>query len=316
MLVVVPLFISETVVSANLRVMTLPLIIFIVVILFVIGIFFLINYRLLSLLEREDWPALAYYLEQKIYGKNRYSNRNVRLLASSYMVISDYFSVLKLESKAALARPSVIDKNILIFGSARILSGKYTEASAFFRNSIEKGNLNPKDEEWVKWFCGFSNLLNGSFSQVEPEFTSMAATSPDAVITGISAFFLFNNIAKHSHDHAACMDAADVGRTRVKKALKTAGEWKKEVDRIGTEIHVAIIRKYVDEARDWIYSGQEHSESVKEIDSELHSHDHTHDMHPTYTEPPSSHHVISDKQYDQEHSNLKESGHHEDEDKL
>jgi len=61
----------------------LPLIIFMVFLLGGMGIFFFLNYRLLSLLEREDWPALAYYLEQKVFLKGKYSDRNIRLLPIS-----------------------------------------------------------------------------------------------------------------------------------------------------------------------------------------------------------------------------------------
>jgi len=150
-LVMLPFLVPDTL-SENLRYMTLPLTFFMVFVLICLGIFFLFNYRLLSLLEREDWPALAYYLEQKILIKGNYSSRKVRLLASSYMVISDYPSVLKLESKALLVKPSVIEKNALIFGSARVLNGKYDEAAVFFNTHCNKGRLKGKNLEWIRWF--------------------------------------------------------------------------------------------------------------------------------------------------------------------
>ena len=240
---------------SNLRLITIPLLVFMALLLAGMGIFFFFNYRLLSLLEREDWPALAYYLEQKIYIKGNYSSRNVRLLASSYLVITDYQSVIKLEGKALLARPSSVYKNILVFGSARVLSGNYAEAAAFFKTFIVKAKdkLNPREEQWVRWYCGFSLLLKGAFNEAQPEFETLVVSCPDALITGLSAYFLNNSIAKNNGDTAACLASAEKGKERVIQALKNETGWKKEVKKNGSDIHIAIIRKYVEETGQWIF---------------------------------------------------------------
>jgi len=240
--------------TVNLRLLTLPLLIFMVLLLVGMGIFFFYNYRLLSLLEREDWPALAYYLEQKVFVKGSYSNRNVRLLASSYLVISDYNSVLKLESKAMLTKPAVVGKNLLIFGSARVLSGKHAEAAAFFSSHLENEKFSVKEKNWTRWYYGFSLLLSGAFKLAQPEFSSLAVSSNDAVLTGLSSYFLSNSIAKHSQNPEECLAAADSGRARVIKAVKNKEGWKKETAKMGSEIHVAIIKKYIEETTQWLFN--------------------------------------------------------------
>jgi hypothetical protein len=217
-----------------------------------LSIFFFLNYRLLSLLEREDWPALAYYLEQKVYTKNHYNARNVRLLASSYLVISDYLSVLKLEGKALLIKPSVIEKNALIFGSARVLSGKHDEAAAFFKSYMKK--CGKSERGWMRWFYSFSLLLGGDFAQAEPEFAEMAFSSGSALITGLSAYFLHNSLEKHSANPEECRQKAQKGKERVVKALVNLEGWRRETGKSGTDIHIAIIRKYVEEAGIWLFS--------------------------------------------------------------
>jgi len=113
--------------AMDFRYLTLPLLVLMVLLLGGLGIFFLSNYRLLNLLEREDWPALSHYLEQKTIIKGRYNNRRVKLLASTYLVMSDFLSVLKLENKIMLAKPSIVEKNVLVFGAARVLSGNHKE---------------------------------------------------------------------------------------------------------------------------------------------------------------------------------------------
>jgi len=245
---------SGSALEVNFRLITLPLLAFMVILLIGMGIFFFFNYRLLSLLEREDWPALAYYLEQKVFVKGKYSNRNVRLLASSYLVISDYNSVLKLENKVMLAKSAIIDKNLLLFGSARVLSGKHAEAAAFFSSHLEKDKFNSKDEHWVRWYYGFSLLLSGAFKLAQPEFAFLAVSSNDAVLAGLSAYFLSNSIKKHSENPDDCLAASESGRIRVINAVKNRAGWKKEAAKMGSDIHVAIIKKYIEETNQWLFS--------------------------------------------------------------
>jgi len=238
--------------EASLRYILFPLLIFMVLLLGCMSIYFFINYRLFSLLEREDWPALAYYLENKIYVKGKFSAKNVRLLASSYLVISDFQSVLKLEAKTQLAKPSEISRNTLLFGSARILGGNYSEAAVFFQSNIEK--CKPSDKQWVRWFYGFSELLSGSFRSAEPEFSSLAVSSNDVLITGLSAYFLHSSIQKKSADPEKCRGLSVSGKERVIASIKNIKNWNKEVSKAGTDIHIAIIRKYIEEARQWIFT--------------------------------------------------------------
>jgi hypothetical protein len=215
-------------------------------------IFYLLNYRLHSLLEREDWPALAFYLEQDIYIKGRYSSRKVRLLASSYLVISDYASVIKLENKVIHVKPSVVRKNALLFGSARVLSGNHGEAAAFFKSNMHYGNAHSKC--WMRWYFGFSQLLSGLFDGARIEFSSLAVSSEDALITGLSAYFLDGSLARNSSMSGECREIAEKGRSRVVLNIKNNDNWNKEAKKRGNEIHIVIIRKYIDEAGKWLFS--------------------------------------------------------------
>ena len=251
----IPMVLSSVGAVLNFRHIILPLIFFMVFLLAGMGAFFFYNYRLLFLLEREDWPALAYYLEQKIYTKGNYSNRNVRLLASSYLVISDYSSVLKLESKTMLVKPVLVDRNLLLFGSARVLNGNYAEAAAFFKLHIDSGKLNINNDNWARLFFGFSLLLSGAFKLAQPEFESLAVSSKNTLIIGLASYFLVNSVSRHSDNSAECLAAAESGRIRVtNKVIKHSG-WKREVDKAGSDIHIAIIKKYVNETGQWLFPG-------------------------------------------------------------
>jgi hypothetical protein len=250
-----PLLLTGPDFSAILRLRTLPIQAFMVLLLIFMNTFFYINYRLLSLLEREDWPALAFYLENQIFTKSRYSNQNVRLLANSYLVLSDYPSVLKLESKVMQIKPYIIDKNILIFGISRLLSSSHEETAAFFKTHIDKNK--GKDNQWVHWFYGFSQLLCGAYELAEQEFSLLAVSSDNVFITGLSAYFLQNFVAKNSRKNEECRTIAENGRKRVLKAYNNIQKWQNEANNMRTDVFISVIMNYINQTGKWLYNSQE-----------------------------------------------------------
>ncbi|MCL1991926.1 MAG: hypothetical protein FWG66_03145 [Spirochaetes bacterium] len=228
-----------------------PLALLIVLALAGLNAFFISNYPVYRLLEREDWPALAYYLEDKVYEKKQYSLRNVRLLANSYLELCDFPSAFKLESKVAIVKPSIVAKNVLIFGTARLLSGDYKRAAAFYKNCLARGKVPQK--QWVLWFYALSLMLEGDIENAQKQFVALAENSKDLVVTGLSAYFLASALEKKSPRPEECREVYEKCRMRVRAAYKNIDNWKKETQKAKAEVHRAVIRKYINEAGTWLF---------------------------------------------------------------
>jgi hypothetical protein len=233
-----------------------PLALILVLVLIGMNVYFGVNRRLFMLLEREDWPALVDHLEHRVIQKSRYTPGMVRLLANSYLVMSDSGSVTALENKLAIAKPALLETNALVFGAARILGGDPGGAANFFSVRLEKGRLPAREKQWVRWYYGFSLLLDRHFEQAAAEFKTLASSSNDALITGLSAFFLDDTLLKYTEDQDGFRIVIEEGRDRVMKVLKTPAEWHKEAVRIETEVHAAILQKYIDQAGAWLFGGK------------------------------------------------------------
>jgi hypothetical protein len=175
----------------------------------------------------------------------------VQLLANTYLVMSDSAGVMTLENKTAIAKPALIEANALVFGAARILGGDTAGAVNFFSLRLKKGKL--KDPQWVRWYYGFSLLLNRQFEQAAVEFKALASESSDALITGLSSYFLWDTLRKYAENGKECQDKAREGQARVQQFIKTAGEWNREAEKIETEIHAAVIKQYIGKAGTWLF---------------------------------------------------------------
>jgi hypothetical protein len=218
-----------------------------------LNVFYFSRRRLYYLLEREDWPALQEYLEQQVISRGRYTAQMVQLLANTYLVMSDSAAVTALENKTAIAKPALVEANALVFGAARILGGDPAGAADFFSLRLARGKA--KDLQWVRWYYGFSLLLNRQFGKAEAEFRVLAAESTDPVITGLSAFFLAGALQKHTENRNECLAKAQDGRERVQNSLKTIADWNREAVKIETEVHAAVIKQHISQAGTWLFGG-------------------------------------------------------------
>jgi hypothetical protein len=214
---------------------------------------YLYNRRLFYLLEREDWPALAQYLENRIITRGRYSPLPVRLLAHTYMILPDYRGLRELESKTAAAKPGLADANALVFGAARILEKDYEGASRFFEEKA--GKMKPGAAAWARWYAGFALLLDKRFSQAADRFAGIAREGRDAALTGLSSYFLAASLTRALPDRAAELTAAAAeGGNRARTALPVRDAWNREIDKIRSEVYAAVLSKYFDETAEWLYT--------------------------------------------------------------
>ena len=233
-----------------------PLIVVLIILFTAFSVFYFTNQRLFLLLEKEDWPALVRYLEDRVIQKGKYSTRLVRLLANSYLVLSDSAAVMSLENKTAIAKPALIDTNALVFGTARILGKDISGAVRFFK--ARKDTVKPSLKDWVNWYYGFALLLDHQYEDSGVEFSVLARMSGDGIVSALSSYFLCETLSRVLPEkEEEFRNLASGGRERVLKVLPELKNWNREVSKLSSEIHAAALTKYMEETGRWLYGGRE-----------------------------------------------------------
>ena len=219
------------------------------------NVFYFSNRRLFSLLEREDWPALVNYLEDRVIQKGSYTSYLVRLLAYSYLVLSDSASVLNLENKVALAKPALLDTHALIFGTTRILARDFSGAVRFFEARREGAKTAAAQKDWICWYHGFALLLDHRIEQAADNFSLLAQGSKNGIITALSSYFLKEFAGSVMPAKASnFLEVSQKGRERVLMLLPSSEDWNRLATRLNSEIHVAVISKYLKESGYWVFN--------------------------------------------------------------
>ena len=79
--------------------------------------YFIRNWRLFELLEKEDWQSLIAYLEEAIYDKRRINRRHTKILINSYLVTSNTDAILKLGAFLSEQKPEIVPSFAIVIPS-------------------------------------------------------------------------------------------------------------------------------------------------------------------------------------------------------
>lgn len=207
----------------------------------VLNTYFLVNWRLFSLLEREEWGAIiGYVLERFNRGKIRTSE--VRIGINAALVSSRIEVIGEIEQAVREHKPGLMKEFALPLGIPRLLKNEPAEAESYYQEFLE---LESRDRPWIVWSYGFALLLQRKLDEARLQFLALSSTK-DPVLLLLSAYML---------DTCADEEAKKTGQAMAEglrsKYDRTA--LKKEAEKAKTQIHVVILSKVVEEALAWLY---------------------------------------------------------------
>ncbi len=207
-------------------------------------------------MEREDWPALVVYLEKKIYIKKHVSYRFVKLLCDSYMLLSDFPGIERLQAFVRREKPSVLARYAAGFAAASIIQGKAAAAREFL--DPYRSDTSMKNHAWIQWFYGFSWYIDKkapkeSFLKALEAFEPLVSGSSDMLVTGLSLYLLDVHIGPHEPDAYGKIKEEVQTRAddiRKKYPKKT---WLKMMDTEKSEMSVVILGNLLDDVTSYLY---------------------------------------------------------------
>jgi hypothetical protein len=243
---------------------------FFLLILLAMNLFYALNSGLYRLLAREDWPALARYLEKRTIERGRYSFFHVQLLVNAYLFLSDGEAFANLENKVVAAQPMPIEKFLLLFGTGRLIRKDYAGAVRFFagcpagqsRGKEASGAVNAaarsvsRESLWLAWYSGLALLLDRRHAAAAERFSELARTSKDPLVKALAAWFLrfFLRETLPEEQSGEFTALAEESRKQVKALLPKRSAWDRRVRAVREDGYTAAISQYLKDTSDWLYN--------------------------------------------------------------
>lgn len=221
--------------------------IFILILGIVNGVFFA-NWKTLSMLENEDWPALSRHLEREVFERNRVSRQKVQLLADSLVLLGDFATLRRLQDTLAERKPTLLDSLAERFASGLLLSADYP-ALYTFASAYRDGH----NRDWMRFFAAFARHMEKKYAESADGMLSLCETARDPLITALAGYFSQKLLTRLIPERAEDLErSGSVAKERVISSY-ARDKWNRLVGEEKSAIHVVVLTKLVDELDPWLY---------------------------------------------------------------
>lgn len=221
-----------------------------ILVLGLVNFLFLSQWKMLSFLEKEDWPGLSQYLEIQILKKKKYGKRYIRLFCDSLILLGDFDTIRKLGDALEKERPALFTLFAPRFAASAILSGNYERAYA-----IAKAPLGAKGStaEWLSFYAAFSRHLGRNYPESAERFIPLASRAADPLVAALSGYLCDPVLSSNLPDRAADLSAAsNEAKKRVTGAFSRP-KWEKYIDESKADMQVVLIGKLINDVTAWLF---------------------------------------------------------------
>ncbi len=231
----------------------LPL--FFIAVIGLLNTYFILNWKVFTLLERENWPALITHLEHRIYEKKLILSQQVKILINAYLVRSELDAIGKLEGFIRDRKPKLLQKSALAFGIPHLLRNDSMEMERYYSQFT---HIKGRDGAWLRWNYAFALILKGNKEESEAVLAGVCAEKTEPVLALLSIYLLHS--LKPTTEHAVLVEK---GRDHITSRY-TPNQWVREIERSKSSVQIVVLQKLIEEATDWLFSEGETDEQAGE----------------------------------------------------
>jgi tetratricopeptide (TPR) repeat protein len=208
--------------------------------------YFLANWTLFRLLEKEDWQGLIGFLEERIFQKGRLRRNYVKMLINAYLVTSQVAKIAVLESRLRDKRPRLLRIFALQFGIPYLLSGDAEAAEKYFGRYGEQKGV--RHRGWLRWNYAFSLLQQKQLEAAKATLLELLDSNPEPVLHLLTAYMLASLIRNKPETEQRVQEA----RRRL-AALYSPERWERKIESSSRHIQMVLLTPIIHEAKEWLF---------------------------------------------------------------
>ena len=208
--------------------------------------YFIINWKMFSLLEKEDWSGLTAYLEREIYEKKRITNRNIRMMVNASLTISNLDKITRLEKEVRERKPALLGSFGTMLGLPYLLQRDKEKGGEFFRECINRASKS--DLPWLQWCYSFLLMSDGEFDESASYLKDLASGAKDTVLQLLS-LYLLSTITSGSSDQQEEWRKSFLEKYPRRESLTKIINKSK-----GNNVVVLLLSSILEDGQNWMYS--------------------------------------------------------------
>jgi len=212
--------------------------------------YFILNWSMFSLLEKEDWPALTAYLENEVYEKKRITHRNVRMMVNTSLTISNLDKITRLEKEVRDKKTAWLSRYGTMLGIPYLLNENREQGKFFFQECLN--GARDRDKPWLQWCYSFVLLSGGDSSEAAPYLKDLSAQEKDPVLRLLSMYLYTSSLPEQERNG----DSAGMKEEFLKKHPE-----RKSLDRAlnrsrSNNVTVLLLSSILEDSLSWMYGSE------------------------------------------------------------
>jgi len=206
--------------------------------------YFIRNWRLFDLLEKEDWQKLSEHLHTQIYDKGATNEQNIRMLCNALVILGKSQAIKDLEQFLRNRKPMLVQKHAVLLGLPYLIDHDGQALVTFFEPMAADSKL--KDIAWIKFFYVFGLMSNARMEEARPLVKELCLQTQDRVVQLVAMYLVSSTI-----------DEGDIELVAARNAFKTQiklDSCTKMIEQGKDLMHIVLLAKIMlYPARDWMY---------------------------------------------------------------
>ncbi len=221
----------------------LPLIFLVAIAL--IDAYFVAHWRLLSLLEEENWQGLIDYLEQQCLDKEKLRSQFVRTLINAYFITNTVSRIEELEKKVRAKKPAQLRKFALQFGIPKLLHNDPDDIVSYFE---EFKDARVPNRQWIRFLYAFGLLMKRENTDGREILLQIIRETKEPILELVSLYTV--DPFKTIDDEVLSLVQQHKDRLTERYSREAL---EKEMSKQRDNVVVIILGKLITDALDWLY---------------------------------------------------------------
>ena len=221
-----------------------------VLVLGIMDAYFIKNWKLLRLLEREDWQGLYDYLEKLRLKKPVLSPSRTKLYVNACLILRKPASINDLRQDY-LQRQIAIPRSLaLLLALPLILEGRSGEIKTFLAPYLKKTSSGP-EIGWLRWAYSFAQLIDQDWAAAKANLFLIVGDIRTPLLQLLS-LYLLDHLRGRDDEVPKILDplSSDLRRRM------TDADWKKHIEGLKEQVVLVLfMNQLISDARHWLEGG-------------------------------------------------------------
>ncbi len=213
-----------------------------VLILATLDSYFIINWKLFTLMEKRDWDEIRRYLEIQIFEKSRLNEQHLQILLNTYVVKSESANILRLAGYLKDTRPRLRFRLQLSLGIGYMLEKDYRGLRDFFSGYVRDDKL--VKSGWADWYMAFGMLRCDNTEEAARRLEFILERGKDDMVVVLALYLLMEIPGRDS-------DKADRWLKKIGEKYSSA-DWAQKLESRKDRLHVLALSGVLQEAGEWV----------------------------------------------------------------